>query len=339
MLTTERGLEISELLRRIQESEDLTKIGSYFELISRKIEKKIDSTLNLSDLAEKIDKGEDLGEIGFVLQMLNTLSGGAAEKLSRLLDLETLSEKIEQEFDIGSMSYWLRRITEVADWLGDELIRKIDIEKIAEKIKRSDNLFGINFTLQQIAKTNKKTAVQLLTKIGAEHLAEKVNVGFSATGLWAVRSLINTINRVNGRMAGAIVEKLNQKAVANKIEEEATISETFFSLNELTGGREDLKQKVLQKIQLSNLAKKIDKSHDIWGIEKLFKKISRIDPQKGKKLFKKIDLPTLAGKLSQANLSVAKSCAETLIRIDRERGKKLIDIITKERKNGKTPKS
>lgn len=328
MLPNEDELEISEILRIIEETKDLTKLASYFELIARKIERKIDATLDLSNLAEKISKGDDLGEIGYILQMLNTVSKGAAEKVARHLNLETLSEQIERELKIGSMSYWFRRITEISNWLGDELLRRIDLEKIAENIKITDNIFGINFTLEQIIKTDQERAARLLTHIGADPLARKSNASLSSTGLWALRSLLNTVRQVNVTIAEQIVEKLDQKVIARKIEEEATLSEMFFSLENLTSGKEDLQKDLLQNINLNKIVEKIGKSQDIWEITHLLEKISKIDPEKGQRLVRKIDITSLGEKLIQTNVSTLNSYARTLVELLGEnKSKQLMSII------------
>ncbi|MEM2145459.1 MAG: hypothetical protein QW279_08855 [Candidatus Jordarchaeaceae archaeon] len=268
-------------------------------------------------LVNIIDVENDVGIIGFILDSILWRNKKLAEKIVEQINMDELLRKINTEDSLEKISFLVSRIS----WLNKELnikfLEKFDITSLARKIDREQNLETICQALFDFYSCDEEKARKLLEEINFDILLEKVNL---ETDFEKIAMLIYNIYLIYGKDSekAAII-------IATKIKNEESLErviELLFKLR-LTKSRfegklylldikrreqepknplkKDETQKIgteilgctVKKIDLENLAIKINLEKRFEKIFELISELSKFNKETIIELLNKINLEHL----------------------------------------------
>lgn len=241
-------------------------------------------------LANIIDGENDVGIISFIIDNVLWRNKKLAEKIIEQINIDELLRKINMEDSLEKISFLVSRVSWLSREVNTKFVEKFDITSLARKIDREQNLDTICQALFDFYSCDEEKARKLLEEISFDILLEKVTL---ETDFEKIAMLTYNIHLIYGKNSEKVAI-----IIATKIKNEENLEkiiELLFKLR-LTKSRFegklyllDIKRKeqepknplkkdenqkigteilkyVVEKIDLANLAFKIN-------LEKRFEKI------------------------------------------------------------------
>jgi hypothetical protein len=272
-------------------------------------------------LISLINGEQDVGMISFILDNVLWRDRKLAEEIVNQINVDELFRKIETEESLDKISFLVSRISWLSKEINLRFVEKFDLASLARKIDQEQNLDTICQALFDFYSCNEETARRLLDKISFDTLLEKVNV---ETDFEKIAMLIYNLYLIYGKPSQEV-----SIIVGTKVENEENlekIMELLFKLRlfkgrfegklylldikrreqesknlELKRKKDDLSQKIdtdilrctVQKIDLENLAMKVNLEKRFEKIFEFFSELAKFNKEIIIELLSKINLEHL----------------------------------------------
>lgn len=315
-------IDIIEIAKKIDNEPDISQIGYCINQIwsaNNEVGELLFSKINVEVLAKKIDLESNFKTIHSLIFNIIYINRELTKKLTSIIHIEILAEKINLEPDITEIRWCLSHIADANKDIARMLVSIINIDGLGKKIDNEPDIEKNGECISEIVKANKDAARALVSMINIERLKDKID---NEPDIKKIGKCISSVADANNEVAENLIE-----IVAKRIDCEPKIEE-ICSLSVPIKNSEFI-SKLVSKINIENLAKKINLGHNILAPSGIIHWVAEANNEIARLLIPNVDIDTLAKKISiESDIAWIGYCISSVSKANNDAAEMLVSKIS-----------